>query len=78
MLNNNYELLKNVKLNVYAVFGSTKKSLEELADLAVNSVIEFEKLAGEPLELYVNDKFVGTCEAVVINDKFGVRITSLV
>jgi len=77
MLDNKYGLLKDVKLNVHVEFGSTKKSLEEIADLAVNSLITLDPWAGMPLKLYVNDKLVGTCEAVVINEHYGVKIISL-
>ena len=77
MLDKNYAMLKDIKLNVSIEFGSTKKSIEELADIDIGSTIVLDQLAGEWQRLFINGKCVGTCEPVVINERFGVRITAL-
>jgi flagellar motor switch protein FliN/FliY len=52
--------------------------VRDLINLAQGSVIELNKLAGEPLEVYVNDKMIARGEAVVVNEKFGVRLTDII
>jgi flagellar motor switch protein FliN/FliY len=53
-------------------------SIQDLLGLGPGAVIELEKLAGEPLDILVNDRLIARGEAVVVNDKFGVRITDIV
>lgn len=74
----NFEILKDVKLKVSVEFGSTQRTLEELANLSIDSQITLDQLAGESLKLYINDKCVGTCEPIIINEKFGIKILNLV
>jgi flagellar motor switch protein FliN/FliY len=58
--------------------GRTKMVVSELLNLGQGSVIELSKLAGEPMEVLVNDKLVARGEAVVVNEKFGVRLTDII
>ncbi len=72
------DFILDIPLEVSAELGRTKLLINELLQLGQGSVIELAKLAGEPLELYVNGKLVARGEAVVINEKFGVRLTDIV
>ncbi|MDE7064100.1 MAG: flagellar motor switch protein FliN [Desulfovibrionaceae bacterium] len=65
-------------LDVSAELGRTRLLINELLQLGQGSVVELNKLAGEPLEVYVNGKLVARGEAVVINEKFGVRLTDII
>ena len=58
--------------------GRTKMVVNDLLNLGQGSVIELNKLAGEPMEVLVNDKLVARGEAVVVNEKFGVRLTDII
>jgi flagellar motor switch protein FliN/FliY len=58
--------------------GRTKMMVNDLLNLGQGSVIELSKLAGEPMEVLVNDKLVARGEAVVVNEKFGVRLTDII
>jgi flagellar motor switch protein FliN/FliY len=58
--------------------GSTKMVIRELLQLGQGSVIELEKLAGEPMEVLVNNKLVARGEVVVVNEKFGIRLTDVI
>ena len=57
--------------------GRTKLLVNDLLQLGQGSVIELDKMAGEPMEIYVNDKLVALGEVVVVNEKFGVRLTDV-
>ena len=72
------DFILDIPLDVSAELGRTKLLINELLQLGQGSVIELNKLAGEPLELYVNGKLVARGEAVVINEKFGVRLTDII
>ncbi len=67
----------DIPLKVSVELGRTKLLINELLQLGQGSVIELSKLAGEPLEVLVNDKLIARGEAVVVNEKFGVRITDI-
>ena len=71
------EVLYDLKLDMVVELGRTKKSIREILELARGSIIELEKLAGDPVEIYVNDKKLAEGEVVVVDDHFGVRITNL-
>ena len=58
--------------------GRTKLLVNDLLQLGQGSVIELSKLAGDPLEVLVNDKLVARGEVVVVNEKFGIRLTDIV
>lgn len=72
------ELLLDVPLDVSVELGRARLSIQELLNLSPGSVIELDKVAGEPLDILVNQRLVARGEAVVVNDKFGVRITDIV
>jgi flagellar motor switch protein FliN len=65
-------------MQVTVQVGSTKMVIRELLQLGQGSVIELEKLAGEPMEVLVNNKLVARGEVVVVNEKFGVRLTDVI
>ena len=52
--------------------------MQELLQLGQGSVVALEKLAGEPMEVYVNDRLIGRGEVVVVNERFGVRLTDII
>ncbi len=72
------ELLKDLKLNVFIELGRTKMIIKDILDLERGYVIELDKLASEPVDIYVNNKKIAEGEVVVIDKHFGVRITNLV
>src|ERR1700722_2375603 len=74
----NLGLILDIPLKVTVELGRTKMVVSELLNLGQGSVIELSKLAGEPLEVLVNDKLVARGEAVVVNEKFGVRLTDII
>jgi len=75
--NANINLILDVPLNVTVELGSTKKSIKEILDLSSGSVIELDKLAGEPVDILVNGRLLAKGEVVVIDENFGVRITDI-
>ena len=72
------DFILDIPLDVSAELGRTRLLINELLQLGQGSVVELNKLAGEPLEVYVNGKLVARGEAVVINEKFGVRLTDII
>lgn len=68
----------DVPLEMSVVIGSTKILIQELLQLGQGSVIALDKLAGEPMEVYVNHKLIGRGEVVVVNEKFGIRLTDII
>lgn len=74
----NLNLILDIPLRVAVELGRTKMVVNELLNLGQGSVIELNKLAGEPMEVLVNDKLVARGEAVVVNEKFGVRLTDII
>lgn len=74
----NLDLILDIPLKVTAELGRTKMVVSELLNLGQGSVVELNKLAGEPMEVLVNDKLVARGEAVVVNEKFGVRLTDII
>ncbi len=72
------ELYLDVPLKVTVELGRRRMPIGELLALAKGSVIELDKVANEPLDVRVNDRLVARGEAVVVNDKFGVRLTDVV
>lgn len=67
----------DVPLEMTVVIGSTKILIQELLQLGQGSVIALDKLAGEPMEVFVNHKLIGRGEVVVVNEKFGIRLTDI-
>lgn len=74
----NLQLILDIPLRVTVELGRTKMPVNELLNLGQGSVIELSKLAGEPMEVLVNDKLIARGEAVVVNEKFGVRLTDII
>jgi flagellar motor switch protein FliN/FliY len=72
------ELLLDVPLDLSVELGRTRMSIQDLLSLGPGSVVELDKIAGEPLDILVNNRLVARGEVVVVNDKFGVRITDIV
>ncbi|MBF0480457.1 MAG: flagellar motor switch protein FliN [Desulfovibrionaceae bacterium] len=77
-INKELDFILDIPLDVSAELGRTRLLINELLQLGQGSVIELNKLAGEPLEIFVNGKLVARGEAVVINEKFGVRLTDII
>ena len=75
---NNLDLILDIPLRVTVELGRSRMVVSELLNLGQGSVIELNKLAGEPMEILVNDKLVARGEAVVVNEKFGVRLTDII
>lgn len=74
----NIDLIMDVPLEVTVELGRTKKSISEILDFGPGKIIELNKLAGEPIDILVNGKYVAKGEVVVIEESFGVRITEIV
>lgn len=74
----NLQMILDIPLRVTVELGRTKMPVSELLNLGQGSVIELAKLAGEPMEVFVNDKLIARGEAVVVNEKFGVRLTDII
>lgn len=74
----NLDLILDIPLRVTVELGRTKMLVRDLLQLGQGSVIELSKLAGEPMEILVNEKLVAKGEAVVVNEKFGVRLTDII
>ena len=76
--NKSLDLILDIPLTVAVELGRSKMLINELLQLGQGSVIELTKLVGEPLEVLVNQKLVARGEVVVVNEKFGVRLTDIV
>ncbi len=72
------DLILDIPLTVTVELGRSKMLINDLLQLGQGSVIELTKLVGEPLEVLVNQKLVARGEVVVVNEKFGVRLTDIV
>ena len=73
----NIDLIMDVPLDISVVLGRTKKSIQDILNLGAGSLIELDKLAEEPVEILVNGKQIALGEVVVVDENFGVRITSI-
>ncbi len=74
----NLDLILDVPLRVTVELGRSKMIVREMLSLGQGSVVELSKLAGETMEVLVNDRLVARGEAVVVNEKFGVRLTDII
>ncbi len=74
----NIDLIMDVPLEVTVELGRTSKSISEILDFAPGTIIELNRIAGEPIDILVNGKYVAKGEVVVIEESFGVRITEIV
>lgn len=74
----NIDLLMDVSLRVSVELGRTRMQLAQILELQHGSVIELDRLAGDPVDVFVNDCMVARGEVVIVDDKFGVRITEMI
>ncbi len=74
---NKLDFLKDLQLNVYIELGRTQMQIRDIIELERGYVIELDKLASEPVDVYVNNKKIAEGEVVVIDKHFGIRITNL-
>jgi flagellar motor switch protein FliN/FliY len=72
------DLILDIPLRVSVELGRTRMLVNDLLQLGQGSVIELNKLAGDPLEVLVNDKLIARGEVVVVNEKFGIRLTDVI
>lgn len=72
------DFILDIPLKVTVELGRSKMAIREILKLAQGSVVELSKFAGEPLEVLVNDKLIARGEVVVVNEKFGVRLTDII
>lgn len=73
----NLDLLLDIPLEIVVELGRTKKKISEVLELTSGSIVELEKMAGEPVDVYVNNKLIAKGEVVVIEEHFGVRIKEI-
>jgi flagellar motor switch protein FliN/FliY len=74
----NLDFILDIPLQVTVELGRTKLLVKDILQLNQGAVVELSKLAGEPLDIFVNSKLVARGEAVVVNEKFGVRLVDIV
>jgi flagellar motor switch protein FliN len=74
----NLDFLLDIPLEVTVELGRTSMIINKMLQLTQGSVVELDKAAGEPVEIYVNDKLLGKGEVIVVNERFGVRITEII
>jgi flagellar motor switch protein FliN len=75
---NNIDLLLDVSMRVTVELGRTRMQLSQILELQHGSVVELDRLAGDPVDIFVNDCMIARGEVVIVDDKFGVRITEMV
>ncbi|WP_284139960.1 MULTISPECIES: flagellar motor switch phosphatase FliY [unclassified Virgibacillus] len=73
----NLDMLLDIQLKVTVELGRTRRSIKEILDMQAGSIVELDKLAGEPVDILVNDKLIAKGEVVVIDENFGVRLTDI-
>jgi flagellar motor switch protein FliN/FliY len=74
----NFDLLLDIPLEVTVEIGRVRLAIRDLLQLGAGSVVELAKAAGEPLDVLVNGKPIARGEAVMVNDRFGVRLTDII
>lgn len=74
----NLNMLLDIPLQVTVELGRTKRSVKEILELSAGSIIELDKLAGEPVDILVNNRLIAQGEVVVIDENFGVRVTDII
>jgi flagellar motor switch protein FliN len=73
----NLDLLLDIPLEIVVELGRTKKKISEVLELTSGSIVELDRMAGEPVDVYVNNKLIAKGEVVVIEEHFGVRIKEI-
>lgn len=74
----NLDFILDIPLEISVELGRARMLISELLQLGQGSVIELNKLAGEPLEIFVNQRLIARGEVVVVNDKFGIKMTDII
>jgi flagellar motor switch protein FliN len=74
----NINLLMDIQLRVVVELARTQMQLREVMELQEGSVVELDRLAGDPVDVYINDHLFAKGEVIVVDDNFGVRITQLI
>jgi flagellar motor switch protein FliN/FliY len=74
----NLDMLMDVPLKITVELGRTHMTLKQALDLVQGSVVELDRLAGDPVDVFINDRIIAKGEVVVVDDKFAVRITELI
>ncbi|MEK6531054.1 MAG: flagellar motor switch protein FliN [Deltaproteobacteria bacterium] len=74
----NMDMILDIPVTVSVELGRARIMIKELLQLGQGAVVELEKLAGEPVEIFVNNRLVARGEAMVVNEKFGVKLTDIV
>lgn len=74
----NLDMLLDIPLKVSVELGRTHRTIKEILDLSAGSIIELDKLAGEPVDILINQKLIAKGEVVVIDENFGVRLTDII
>ena len=72
------DFILDIPLELSVELGKTRMLINDLLQLGQGSIVELNKLAGEPLEVYINRKLIARGEVVVVNEKFGVRLTDII
>jgi flagellar motor switch protein FliN len=72
------DFILDIPLKVTVELGRSKMAVRDILQLSQGSVVELSKFAGEPLEVLVNDKLIARGEVVVVNEKFGIRLTDII
>lgn len=74
----NLDMLLDIPLQVTVELGRTRRAVQDILELSSGSIIELDKLAGEPVDIHVNNKLIAQGEVVVIDENFGVRVTEII
>ena len=74
----NLEFLLDIPLQISVEVGRSRILIKELLEMQEGTVVELDKLAGEPLDVYINSRLIARGEAVLVNEKFGIRLTDVV
>lgn len=72
----NLDIMQDISIHVSVELGRTKSNIKEVMDIEKGTIVELDKIAGEQVEVYANNKLIAKGEVIVIENKFGVRITS--
>ncbi|NLL98042.1 MAG: flagellar motor switch protein FliN, partial [Tepidanaerobacter sp.] len=72
------DLILDVPLEITVELGRTNKTIKEILEISPGTIIELDKMSGEPMDILVNGKLVAKGEVVVIDENFGVRITEII
>ncbi len=73
-----FDFILEIPLNLTVELGRNKMLIRELLQLGQGSVIELTKMAGEPMDIFVNNRLIARGEVVVVNEKFGIRLTDII